>query len=158
MNCAGRRRAAKPHPAIIPHTSRPRCTGLRSKATRSVRYELAQDFEPFCRQFRGEEIDTGKVAAWPGQAPDQAQPNRVFGNHEDDRDGCRRLGRGLRCGTSACSDHGDLAANQFGRKGGQPIGLIIGPAIVDRYVLAFDITNLAEALAKSTQKVRLSVG
>ena len=49
---------------------------------------------------------------------------------------------------SKCCDHGDLAANQFGRQRGQPIELTLRPAVLDSYVLAF-----IEALAKSAETI-----
>ena len=46
-------------------------------------------------------------------------------------------------------DHGDLPANQIGRQRRQPVDLILGPAVFDRDVLAFDIAGVLQALAKS---------
>ena len=56
--------------------------------------------------------------------------------------------------TSGRDDHGDAAANQFGRQRRQPIDLIVGPAVFDRHVLALDIAASLEALAKYAQTVR----
>jgi hypothetical protein len=50
--------------------------------------------------------------------------------------------------------HGQLTANQIGRQRRQPIDLILGPAVFDRYVLALDVANLLEALAKCAQTLR----
>ena len=62
--------------------------------TSSTGHHLAQEFQPLCHQLGREKIDPRQVAAGPGEACDQTQPNRVFGNAEDDGDrrGCR-LGR-----------------------------------------------------------------
>src|SRR5262249_52238922 len=49
-----------------------------------------------------------------------------------------------------CDDHRDLPANQLGRKFGESFHLL-GPAVVDRHVLALDIAGFFEALAKSAQ-------
>jgi hypothetical protein len=54
--------------------------------------------------------------------------------------------------------HGDLPANQIGRQRRQPVKLIVGPAIFDRYGLALDIAGIFEAPAKSAQTVREPVG
>ena len=51
----------------------------------------------------------------------------------------------------ARGDHGDLSANQFGRQRRQSIGLIFGPAVFDRHVLALDIAGVFQALAKCAQ-------
>ena len=55
-------------------------------------------------------------------------------------------------------DHGDLAANQFGRQRRQSIHLILGPAVFDRYVLALDVAALLQALAECAQTVRAASG
>src|SRR5262249_62116158 len=71
------------------------------------------------------------------------------------RGGCA-LARARR-NISKCCDHGDLAANQFARQRGQPIKLTLCPAVLDRYVLAFNIAGVFEALMKSAQTVRVCV-
>jgi hypothetical protein len=90
------------------------------------------------RQFRRKKVDAGQIAARPSEARDKAHPDWIFGDREDDRDRRRRLGRSLRCGTSARGDHSDSPANQIGRQRRQPIDLIVGPAVFDSYVLALD--------------------
>ena len=57
-------------------------------------HQLAQEFQPLCRQLSPEKIDPRQVAARPGEAGDKTKPDRVFGDGEDDGDrrGCR-LGR-----------------------------------------------------------------
>jgi Mannose-6-phosphate isomerase len=69
-------------------------------------------FQPLRRQLLGEEVDTCQVAARPGEAGDQACPDRVFGDGEDDGDRRdRRLGRQRRRFTGRDDDR-DLSANQ----------------------------------------------
>jgi hypothetical protein len=103
-------------------------------------------------------IDACQVAARPGEAGDKTELDRVFANHEHNRDcrGCR-LGRKRRSGTSARCNHGDPSANQFGRQGWQPIYLTLGPAVFDHDVLAFDIAGVFQALAKCALLVRQCV-
>src|SRR5262245_23104675 len=61
------------------------------------------------------------------------------------------------CGEAAgCDDHRNLPANQLGRKVGESFHLL-GPAVVDRYVLALNIAGFFEALAKSAQPLRNSL-
>ena len=60
-------------------------------------------------------------------------------------------------GASAGDDYRNLSASQFGRQRRQPIDLIFGPAVMDRYVLALDIAGLFQALAKCAQTVRQRV-
>ena len=120
-------------------------------------HQLAQEFQPLCRQLSIEKIDPCQVAARPGEAGDKTKPDRVFGDDEDDGDrrGCR-LGRQRRSEVAGRGDHGDLPANQFGRQRRQPIDLILGPAVFDRHVLALDIAGVLQALAKCAQTVRES--
>ena len=132
--------------------------GLTSTATRAgCGHQLAQEFQPLCHQLATEKIDPRQVAARPGEAGDKTEPDRVFGDDEDDGDrrGCR-LGRERRSGASGRGDHGDLSANQFGRQRRQSIDLILGPAVFDRHVLALDIAGVLQALAKCAQTVRES--
>ena len=48
-----------------------------------------------------------------------------------------------------------MLAGKFGREHWQPVELPIRPAIFDRYILALDITDLAETLAERRQDIRL---
>jgi hypothetical protein len=73
-----------------------------------------------------------------GEAGDQAHSDRVLAGEENDRDSCLR---GLDCerrGVSGRNHHRDAAANQIGYQRGQPIALIVAPAIFDTDVLALD--------------------
>ena len=130
--------------------------GLRRTATRVA--PLAQEFQPLRRQLRGEKIDTRQIATRPSEAGDKTEPDRVFGHHENDGDRRRRLGCGHRRGRSTRHDHGDASADQVGCQHRQSIDLIVGPAVFDRHVLALDIADVLQALAKCAQIVRVTVG
>src|SRR5262245_36583103 len=52
------------------------------------------------------------------------------------------------------SDYRHLTAYQIGCEVGQPVGLVLRPAIFDRYILAFDIPGFADALPKCGHKTR----
>src|SRR5262245_26374622 len=87
----------------------------------------------------------------PREAGDKTVLDRVVrhAEHDGDRRRCI-LGRKC-CGeASGCDDHRDLPANKLGRKVGESLHLL-GPAVVDRHVLALDIAGFFEALAKSAQ-------
>src|SRR4051812_48056699 len=62
--------------------------------------------------------------------------------------------RECRAVAAACHDHIDLAANEIGGQGGQPIIAILRPAVFDRHVLILDITHIAQPLAESDHKRR----
>src|SRR5262249_1458313 len=108
--------------------------------------------QPLCRQLALEKIDAGQVAARPGEACDKTEPDRVFVDVEDDGDrgGCG-LSRHRRSGAAGRDDHGHLAAHRFGGERRQPIELSLGPAVFDRQILALNITDLLQALAKGPQ-------
>jgi len=68
---------------------------------------------------------------------------------EDDRNrGGRLLGCECRRAATGRDNHGYLSTNQIGRQRWQPIVVTIRPAEFDRDILAFDIANLAQALAE----------
>src|SRR5262245_61993125 len=51
-------------------------------------YEVVQQTQSLGPDFRSQKIDTGRIAAWPGEVGDQTQLDRIFGDTEDDRN-CR---------------------------------------------------------------------
>ena len=55
------------------------------------------------------------------------------------------------CRASDVTKTSTVAANQFGRQRRQSIDLILGPAVDDRHVLALDVPDFFEALAKCAQ-------
>src|SRR5262249_1497792 len=93
------------------------------------------------------------VAPGPIEACDQAELDGVGTNLEDDgnRIGCG-FGRN-RCGVVRCGDDGHLTSNQVGRHCGQPIGLILRPAIFDQNITAVDKTGFAQPQAKCRYKI-----
>src|SRR5262249_42782142 len=94
---------------------------------------------PFCRQLTAQKIDPCQVAAWPGEACDETESDRIVGDNEDDGDGLGcRLGCQGRSETCGRDDHGNLPANQVSRQLWQPIHLILCPAVFDRCVLPLD--------------------
>jgi hypothetical protein len=118
--------------------------------------QLTQEFQPLCRQLDYEKIDPCQVAAWPREAGNKTQLDRVLADNEKDRDRCGcRLSRQRRVGAARRGDHGDAPANQFVRQRWQPIVLTLGPAVFDRYVLALDEARLLQALAECPQLVRV---
>src|SRR5262249_17003548 len=87
----------------------------------------------------------GRVAARPGDARDETEIDRVFGDAEND---------GKACGRSLCcecrrgahgNDHGHLAAQQFTGHGRQPIVLVLCKPILDPQVVPLDIACLRQA-------------
>src|SRR5262249_49809683 len=87
----------------------------------------------------------GRIAARPGDARDETEIDRVFGDAENDGKAC---GRSLCCecrrGTHG-NDHGHLAAQQFTGHGRQPIVLALSKPILDPQVVPLDIACLRQA-------------
>ena len=123
--------------------------------TSGCSHQLAQQSQPLCRQLSTEKIDACRVPARPGEAGDKAKPDGIVADDKNDGDRSGyRLGRERRSGASGRGDHRDLPTNQFGRQSGQPIHLILSPAVFDRHVLALDIAGVLQALAECAQAVR----
>src|SRR6266540_3891189 len=83
--------------------------------TSSLGYQLMQQFQLLGHQFPIEKIDSRQVAARPGEVCDKTEPDRVFGNDEEDRNrrGCRLCSKdGGSIPTSL--HHGDPPAHQIG--------------------------------------------
>ena len=82
--------------------------------SRIVADALRQEFQPLCRQFGIENIDSRHVAAWPCEAGDQPVRDQVAAADENDRD---RRGCVLRraCGNDAadCYDRVDLTTDEI---------------------------------------------
>ena len=122
-------------------------------------HKLTQELQPLRHQLLAEEIDTGRVAAGPGEAGDQTEPHGVFGHGEHDRNrGACRLGRERRNGAATGNDHSHRPTRQFACQLRQPIGSILGPAKFDHDILALDEARLPQALAKCAQAIRVGIG
>ena len=120
-----------------------------------LRHQLSEELKAFCGQLGREKIHACKIAVRPREARDQAKPDRVIGDDEDDGNRARRRFCGGRDTETARSrDDGDPSAHQVGHQLRQPVESILGPAVFDRYVLAFDIAGVSEALAKSAETIR----
>jgi hypothetical protein len=55
-------------------------------------------------------------------------------------------------------DQIDLAADEIGGQGGQPIGATLRVTSFDRHILSLDIAGLAQALAKRSHRRCIGVG
>src|SRR5262245_40757074 len=115
------------------------------------RLQLMQQPKALSPKSRRNEGDTGDVAAWSVEAGDEAKLNRVTAGCEDDRDRrSRRLGYNCRRGVMR-SDHRHLTAYQIGCEVGQPVVLVLRPAILDHDILALDVAGFANALPECGQ-------
>src|SRR5262245_44494764 len=112
-----------------------------------------QQFNSLCRQLNREKIDAREITPGPGEARDQTELDGVGTDieHDGDRRGCR-LGLQRRMRTPS-SDHSNASPNQFGGERRQPLGLVLGPAVFDRHVLAFYEARVLDALAKCAERL-----
>ena len=125
-------------------------TAMRAAAGTSSRSSSSR----FAANSSLRKLIAGQVAARPGEARDKTKPDRVVADE-------KTIGIVVVAALAANAECGRQprrsrrpAANQFGRQRRQPIALILGPAVFDRHVLAFDIAGLLQALAKCAQTVR----
>src|SRR5262249_32065338 len=91
------------------------------------------------------------ISAWPVELGDEANLHRLARGCEDDWNciGCR-LG-GQRRGGGTCVNDRDLAANQIGRQGREPIILVFCPAVFDPNIAVLNIARVVQALPKRYQ-------
>ncbi len=108
--------------------------------------QLGKQLEPLGCQVASEGADAGDVAARAGETGIETAQDRVA-DEGDDRD--RRGGIFRRsCPSGARRDQIDLAPDEIGGQCGQPIVLILCPAVFDRHVLSLDVAGFAQPLAK----------
>src|SRR4051794_33442797 len=90
-----------------------------------------------------------------GEASNYAQCDRIAGAVENNWNcrGSLLCSEGSRV-AALCYDHVDLAGDQVGSQGGQPVEAPLRPAVFDQDVLPFNKTQLAQPFAK-TRKIEL---
>src|SRR5262249_50406994 len=99
--------------------------------------------------------DAGNFAAGPIQTIDKAHFDRIAADSENNWNrSCCCFGSYRRV-VGHCSNDRDSALDHIDSKRGKPISLTLGRSVLDYYVLAFDITDLAQALAELGQPTRV---
>ena len=102
---------------------------------------------------------SGRSFTSVANAGDETLLDRVVADSEDDGDRCgRRLSYLGGNNTAARGDHGNSSPHQFGRQRRQPIDLIVGPAVFDGDVLAFDEACVFQALTEGTHGASVILG
>ena len=120
--------------------------------------EFTQKFQPFCGQLGIEKINACQIAAGRARLATRASLTgssdvmKTMGSVV-----VAALAANVRRITSGSGNHRDLPADQIGCHRRQPIGLVFGPAIFDRDVLAFDIAGLLKSLPKCAHALRVTV-
>src|SRR5262249_47235218 len=108
--------------------------------------------QPLGRNFSGEKIDPGRVAARLGKAGDETKFDGVVADAEDDRDRCgRSLGRLSNGGLAGRSDNGYAPADEVSHERRQPIVSALQPVVFDHHVLALDVAGFVEGFAERSR-------
>src|SRR5207253_8393209 len=100
-------------------------------------------------------IDAGRVTARPGEAGDETKLDRVVTDAEDNRN---RRGRGLgREGSVVAGGRGDdghATPDQVSHQRRQALVLGLDVMVLDRHVLALNISGFADGLAERGRTAR----
>jgi hypothetical protein len=127
--------------------------------TAGLGHELMQEFQALGDHLLAKKIYSCRVATRPGEARDQTKLDRVFADAEHDR---YRRSCGLRRERSgSVSGHGDhrhATANQLGYRRPHAIVSALQPVVLDRDILAINITNFPKTHAESGRIPRESIG
>ena len=111
------------------------------------------------RHLNIEIIDASRVAAGLGEAGDKTKLDRVNTFAEDDWDRrCCSFRRERNLRGAYRGDRGQLAADQIGYQCRQTIVWALQPVVLDRHVLAFDVTSFAEAFAERRHIACVGIG
>ena len=111
-------------------------------------------------QSLGDKLDSHKsrsrdVSSRTPEAGHETRADRIGGGREHDRDRLRCCHRRADSDIArACTDDGNLAADEVSRHGRQPIKLAFRPAVFDGHVAALCEARLAQAAVKSSHAVR----
>src|SRR5258708_39631830 len=118
---------------------------LSACSSRARAYLSRKCAKPLCSEITEVDVYAGGVAAWPTQAVDQSNPDRVGGGGKYNRNRWgRRLG-GQRRRSARRGHHGHSTINQIGCQHPQSVILAVCPAILDCHVLAFDVAGFVQA-------------
>src|SRR5262249_43250647 len=111
--------------------------------------ELVQEPKPLAHNAHCQISDTCRIAPRLVEASDQARFDRVHAGAEDNWNGRgQAFEYACRISAGGSGDDRDATSDQISGPFRQPIVLIVGPAIFDRYVLALDKARIFQALAE----------
>src|SRR6516165_11125034 len=120
--------------------------------TGGLGHQIMEEPQALGRNFSGEKIDPGRVAARLGKAGDETKFDGVVADAEDDRDRCgRSLGRLSNGGLAGCSDNGYAPADEVSHERRQAIVSALQPVVFDHHVLALDVAGFVEGFAERSR-------
>lgn len=104
-------------------------------------------------QFGRIERHAGQIATRGTKAGHQAAPDRIARRSENDRD-CPRCTLGLDCrGYADNYNHIRREFDDLGRDGIERLTLFVRKAVLDCYILAFDVAQIAKAPIEGVDKM-----
>src|SRR5260370_35895791 len=164
-SCASDRNAVSTSPSLAAWRTCTNCPRVRAASCTSLasgfkllgfhehgdlagfRQQFAQQLQALRTKCDGEKRHSGQIAARTAEIGDEAGTHRICADREYDRNGCRRGFSGdSRNVTSTGNEDRRPARHEFGGKRGETVELTFGPTIIDRHVLAIDITGLGKTL------------
>src|SRR5262249_54254894 len=111
--------------------------------------KLAQQAQSLCHQFAHERVHAGGVAARPTETGDETEFDRVVSDVEDDGSPAARGDRRARCiFIGSGDDNRHLSSYEISSQQGETVVLSLSIAILDCYVLVFDIARFGQGPEK----------
>jgi hypothetical protein len=114
---------------------------------------LAQEFQSLWSQLGGVDADARGITARAVDTGREPFPDRIKAGNEENR---YRRGSPLGClrdhQTSGRSNQGDVAANQIGGHPPQPIVLTLGPTVLNRDILALDVSGFIQTMVERSHE------
>src|SRR5262249_21614592 len=80
---------------------------------RCLRQQYTQELQTLRGQLGNKKVDACSVASWLRNARDKTDPDRIFADGKDNRNGAAGSFGGQSRGVSCGHNHGNLAANQL---------------------------------------------
>src|SRR5262249_38414506 len=113
------------------------------------RKKLTQQAQSLCHQFAHERVHAGGVAARPIETGDETEFDRVVSDVEDDGSPAARSDRRARCiFIGSGDDNHHLSSYEISGQQGETVVLSLSIAILDCYVLVFDIARFGQGPEK----------
>ena len=116
---------------------------------------LLEKLQPFCGYLRAKDGIPSDIPTRPSEALRKPGLHRIADPDHDDGDRRRRL---LGCDggwCAKCDNDGHRDADQFGYRRSKPVGLALGSSIFNGDVPAFQIAEVAQALAEGVPHRRV---
>jgi len=113
-------------------------------------HQFAQQLQLFRVQFARDHARSRGIPSRSAHAGNKPARDRIDADKEDDGNRSSRGGSRASGGAAPCNNYSDLTTDQISRQLWQSLVLAFCPTIFDGEVLAFYVTGLTQALAKSS--------